>query len=116
MPLQKETSQLVCNPLFKEVFSFYSSFDLLQIIDPQGLYEQAHDRPLFSERQFPNEHIIQVKIKLNGRALLHVDFILVHFLQHLPIIINKMRTWQHTIKDQPELILQSKILSIYTKT
>jgi hypothetical protein len=91
-PVQEATAELIKNPVFKEAFVLYSSLDLMQIIDPQGLYSHDDTRPLLSKRYFPTqENITQVKIKMNGHALLHSDFIRLKFVAALPQIIDKMR-------------------------
>jgi hypothetical protein len=91
-PVQEATAELIKDKIFKEVFVIYSAFDLLQIIDPQGLYSYNNTCPLLSKRHFPiQDNIIQTKIKINGRALLHCDFIRLKFIAILPQIIDKMR-------------------------
>lgn len=111
-PVQEATANLIKSPLFKEVFVLYSALDLLQIIDPQGLYSHDDECPLFSKRLFPTqENITQVKMKLNGRALFHSDFIRVKFVSILPQIIDKMREFH---EKYAALKQQEQILSIYT--
>ena len=116
-PVQEETAPLIKNSMFKEVFVLYSSFDLLQIIDPQGLYAHNDDRPLFSERRFPIQgNITQVKMKLNGCALIHSDFIRLQFVAMLPQIIDKMREFHQRLAFDNRLTDEQaqQILSIYT--
>jgi len=116
-PVQEETAQLIKDSIFKEVFVLYSSFDLLQIIDPQGLYSHNDDRPLLSQRRFPvQDNITQVKMKLNGCALLHSDFIRVKFVSMLPQIIDKMREFHKKLACDGRLTSEQaeQILSIYT--
>jgi hypothetical protein len=113
-PVQKETAHLIKNPFFKDVFALYSSLDIIQIIDPQGLYDHNDKRPLFSERIFPDaENVMQVKIKLNGRALFHSDFISLKFISLLPQIIDNIRLYHDQLcAKSPQTI---SILSITTK-
>ena len=116
-PVQEETAPFIKDPMFKEIFVLYSSFDLLQIIDPQGLYSHNDNRPLFSERRFPTQdNVTQVKMKLNGRALLHTDFIRVRFVAMLPQIIDKMREFHERVAEDPRITSEQaqQILSIYT--
>jgi PGAP1-like protein. len=116
-PVQESTAELIKNPKFKEVFVLYSSFDLMQIIDPQGLYSHDDDRPLLSQRRFPMQsNITQVKMKLNGCALLHSDFIRVRFVAMLPEIIDKMREFHKQCACGTCLANEQtqQILSIYT--
>lgn len=114
-PVQKETASLIQSPIFKEIFSLYSSIDVLQVIDPQGLYGSTSNGQLFSGRQFDNQdRLIQAKIALNGRPLLHIDFILTHFLEQLSAIIEKLKTLRasiYTEYDQPIRLT----LSVYTR-
>ncbi len=37
-PVQKETAQNVTHRFFKKVYSIHSHYDLIQVIDPQGIY------------------------------------------------------------------------------
>lgn len=116
-PVQEDTASLIKDPIFKEVFVLYSSCDLLQVIDPQGLYSHQDDRPLLSQRRFPlQNNITQVKIKLNGRALLHADFIRLQFISVLPQIIAKMRDFHDQLACQGHLTNEQaeQILSVYT--
>lgn len=114
-PVQKETVDFILSPMFKEVFVLYSSTDLLQVIDPQGLYNWSNDRPIFSEREFPAEHIMQVKIRLNGRSLLHIDFYMEYFFELLPAIMEKIRSWHEDIKKQSNKMYSAKVLSVNTR-
>lgn len=118
-PVQEETAPLIKDSMFKEVFVLYSSFDLLQIIDPQGLYSCNDNCPLFSQRRFPiQDNIVQVKMKLNGCALFHSDFIRVRFVAMLPQIIDKMREFHERICCNKNATKEEaqQILSIYTQT
>jgi hypothetical protein len=115
-PVQEATANLIKDPIFKEVFVLYSSLDVMQIIDPQGLYTHDDDRPLLSQRRFPvQDNIAQVKLKLNGHALFHSDFIHLKFMAMLPHIIDKMRDFQKVCLNE-QTIAQEKtqqILSVY---
>ncbi|MBA2307671.1 hypothetical protein H0W26_06095, partial [Candidatus Dependentiae bacterium] len=57
-PVQSATAHHIKCPLFKKVYSFYSSADLGQIADPQGLYDHTRKASvdkiysLFSQRTF----------------------------------------------------------------
>jgi pimeloyl-ACP methyl ester carboxylesterase len=93
-PVQQFNAHCIASPIFKRVFSLYSSEDLLQILDPQGWYDEAKKIPnkkvpLFSERTFaPTPNLIQARILLHGRSPSHMDFILKPFIQKLPAIIH----------------------------
>lgn len=97
-PVQYETKKYAPTPLFEKIYSLYSHLDSLQIIDPQGL--QTHNgSPLFSERRFENhDKICQCAIKMNGRYLMHVEFIKGKFICNLPFILNALDIWQREIK------------------
>lgn len=93
-PVQLATAHLVRSPVFKQVFSFYSSADLGQIIDPQGMYEETKkvskdiSPPLFSRRTFdPAPNLVQARILFNKQSPGHVSFITPRFLHRLPSII-----------------------------
>lgn len=115
-PVQQNTEHFVADHMFKEVFVLYASLDLLQVIDPQGLYKENQNWPLFSQRRFPpQKNVIQVKIKLNGRALFHSDFIRLQFINLLPAIIDKLRLWhEKAMHEEIDAETKHKMLSIYT--
>lgn len=92
-PVQAETQQCAHASLFKKIYSLYSHLDSLQVIDPQGL--QTKGSPLFSERRFKNDDkICQCAIKMNGRYLMHVEFIKGKFLCKLPFVLTALDAWQ----------------------
>ncbi len=97
-PVQAETMHLVSDPLFKKIYSFYSESDLIQIIDPQGLYHNkmtAHG--LFSSRLFPQySHVCQIKSRLGNRGLAHIDFLLMRFISNMPAIMKELAQRQKT--------------------
>lgn len=116
-PVQEATAGLIRDPMFKEVFVLYSSLDLTQIIDPQGLYTHDDNRPMWSQRRFPKQdNIIQVKLKLNGHALFHADFIRLKFMSMLPLIVDKMREFQKICLNKSDMNSKKvqQILSVYT--
>ena len=86
-PVQKSTSHLVASPLFKKVISLYSTGDLLQVADPQGL-QSKNKESLFSKRLFDESpNLIQARILIDRRSPSHIDFILTRFLKKLSAII-----------------------------
>jgi len=84
-PVQTQTESLTQHPLFKRIYSFHSTGDLIQILDLQGLHpwrEIAHSlknislkglkeawklstqTPFFSQRLFaPQPHLINIKTR-----------------------------------------------------
>lgn len=93
VPVQVQTMNYICSPIFKKIYSLYSILDILQVIDPQGL--QQDEAPLFSKRAFAcQEKIEQVAIKMNDRSIMHMEFIKPNFLSALPSIINEINEWR----------------------
>ena len=74
---------LINDPLFKKIYSLYSTMDMVQILDPQKI-KTPGKAPLFSQRKFPScPQLIQVRLKCEGRGLLHIDFVLNKFTRCL---------------------------------
>jgi len=100
----KKTIDLIKDNLFKQIYSLYSKADLFQVIDPQGVYAiksalqgkkkstNKQRTPFFSGRRFPDQdNLKQAKVRMNGHAIFHLDFILTKFLHHLPDILVELR-------------------------
>ncbi|TET06875.1 hypothetical protein E3J79_00760 [Candidatus Dependentiae bacterium] len=88
-PVQERTKKFVEDPLFKRVYSLFSRGEFLQIADPQGIYKENKNYPLFSKRLFPDhQKLSQAEIKIYGRSILHSEFIFGHFVNKLPAILN----------------------------
>lgn len=99
-PVQHETKYLIHDPMFKKIISLFSTLDIVQVMDPQGIYPKtwhaydlaehhlAHQkRPIFSERIFPiSKTITQARLVKNHRGLFHIEFMLPNFLKKLPTI------------------------------
>jgi hypothetical protein len=92
-PVQQVTAPYVSSPVFKRIYSFYSTGDLFQIADPQAVYldsrtfkRQRNVRvPIFSERTFPpTPNLIQVRIVHDKKSPGHLNFLLGRFLNKLP--------------------------------
>ncbi len=95
VPVQKMTSKFVEDSLFNKIYSFSSSLDLLQVGDPQALYSASKidDKkcPFFSKRFFkPTKNLRQVKVKINNRAIFHVEFVMERFIKFIPDLIKQM--------------------------
>jgi len=91
-PVQEANAHLVTSPMFKKVFSLYSSADLLQILDPQGLYSETrqfkNSTKFFSEKLFkPAPNLVQAEIVIMDKGPSHMDFLTEKFIKHLPDII-----------------------------
>lgn len=87
------TQDCVKSNIFKNIVSFYSNGDHVQVLDPQKLYKEskAHakekkiDIPFFSQRLFPKiKNLIQVRILDRNKNITHLQFILESFLKSLP--------------------------------
>lgn len=96
-PVQQQTSGYTQDPMFKKIYSLFSTLDSIQILDPQGLYRATFGRfrqPILSERTFEHApHILQAKLKINGHGVLHVGFLMTSFLRLLPHILKKLDTY-----------------------
>jgi len=99
-PVQKRTCDLIADDMFTKVYSLYSTIDMIQVLDPQGIQKiwsrkekRKPGTPLFSKRTFPCKHkkLRQIKVVLNGKAIRHIDFILSKFLRQLPKMLNDLR-------------------------
>ncbi len=114
-PVQKKTKDFIKDDMFQQVYVYYSSFDLTQVIDPQGLYNTGVAGAFFSKRRFPRDKkITQLKIKINGHAIMHAQFISAKFLYHLPTILKEIKLWQ---KQEPalmnNLVNHTRLVSLY---
>jgi len=132
-PVQKRTMHLLKDPIFTQIYSFYSKQDVIQVLDPQGVYEikevwngtkkRRSKTPFFSQRRFPaQDNLEQVQVKLTGWRIIHphLQFILEKFIRSLPKILNDLRNgkadmlaqkFQNRIKvvefkDNPELPIE----------
>lgn len=103
-PVQAKTAGYSNHELFDKVYSIHSHHDLFQVLDPQGIHEfldylktfglectltnLRKMGPLFSERHFPkNSKARELNVKYSHRELLHIEFLLPHFIESLPHLI-----------------------------
>lgn len=98
-PVQVKTKSLIQHAMFKKIYSLYSIVDMIQVADPQGLYAHEHNNngssPLFSQRRFPDQsNLVQHEIRLSKRPIMHVEFMLGHFLKKLPSILASLEKAQ----------------------
>jgi hypothetical protein len=112
-PVQHQTENLVSSPLFGKIYSFYSTFDTSQVMDPQGLYKttRAHaNKKLFSQRRFPdNATLIQTKCRINNHGVPHIGFISDKFIKRLPALINYLDQWE---EEQPHTAHEVRQLNL----
>lgn len=114
-PVQKHTLDLIADPLFNKVYSLYSTMDMIQVLDPQGLKSPGKG-PLFSQRVFPaHTKLIQVRIKCDGRGLLHIDFILKKFTCFLGSLLDEIDSWWQEGKYHPQWDSSAKMIHVDTK-
>lgn len=114
-PVQDYTECLITDPMFKNIYSFYSSKDFVQIIDPQGSYPSQRNiaKTYFSRRRFvPTQNLTQVKIKINRRPISHIEFMLNRFIRMIPCAVEEVKMWKQNpcVSAETELIL-----SLYTR-
>lgn len=96
-PVQSHTCYLTSHPTFEKVYSLYSRFDSLQVIDPQQAYywlnvdlgaSTSKPNNFFSQRLFPaHDKLHQVELKYNYFGPSHLDFIMNPFVERLPNIL-----------------------------
>lgn len=115
-PVQNKNKHLITHPMFKNIYAFYSTLDILQVLDPQGMYKHNNKAtPLFSKRQFLHqENLSQLKIKIDRRAITHSEFAQTHFLSMLPDILDAVSQWHKTIIYREDPNKMSKLLCVYT--
>lgn len=114
-PVQDKTRHLVKQSCFKKVYAFYSASDIFQVIDPQGWYKKGKASKLFSDRTFDHcDTLRQARIKMNGREIMHVDFLLTKFLEQLPRLCHTLDEYYKTIA--PSQIHYNKQLDIRCKS
>lgn len=98
-PIQQATIEYAQSPIFKTIYSLCSNYDVIQVVDPQGLYRHtAQKTPLFSQRRFPASypHIFQADVSSYG--IPHVGFLSERFIHDLPKILTGLGGTQ---KGQP---------------
>jgi hypothetical protein len=91
-PVQKATEVYIHSDVFKKIYSFYSHSDLIQILDPQGLYKENRDIKnisVFSAHLFSShDKLVQIRVKKGTRGIFHIEFVLADFIKKLPKILN----------------------------
>ncbi len=98
-PIQEVTKPLATDKYFKEVYTFYSSADSLQVADPQALYwesygwtEPSTKVPFFSERTFPPApHAIQTRVLQDWQSPNHLQLMLTRFIRKLPVLLKLVK-------------------------
>jgi len=87
-PVILSTKNLVLDPFIKQVYSLYSNWDWVQVMDPQGMSKGG-----FSGRTFPlSPKLKQASVQKSGRGLYHMEFKDQDFIKLIPSIISLMGT------------------------
>lgn len=94
-PVQEVTKPYAHSPIFKRVYTFYSTADVMQVGDPQALYWESYaytkpctNIPLLSKRTFdPAPHIAQTRILLDWQSPGHLVFLLKRFIKKIPALL-----------------------------
>jgi hypothetical protein len=75
-PVQHANKSLVNSSHFSKVYSFYSTKDWLQRMDPQGLRNSKIDiKHIWSDRMFDrSDRCIQVEFTVNGKPISHTYY------------------------------------------
>ena len=98
-PVQEVTKPYVKSPIFKEVYTFYSTADIMQVGDAQGLYWESYactppdvHIPLLSKRIFdPAPNMIQTRILLDWQSPGHLHFMIGRFISKLPQLLTLVK-------------------------
>lgn len=113
VPVQQETANFIKNPLFNSIYSLHSHWDLLQVADPQGwpslrttmkgvfkmltldafknMMHSFEETELFSKRHFQHyQRLVQAHVHYDHRNLLHIEFLMLPFLEQLGTILNDL--------------------------
>lgn len=118
-PVQEYSKNLVTAACFKKIYSLYSLMDSIQIADPQGLYRQTKQlnntkKPFFSQRVFPyHQHLLQASIYNGYRGIMHIEYLMFHFVRTLPALLTELDRCADTITEQNYASVR---LNIKTKT
>lgn len=115
-PVQKQTSKLTKNSLFKSIYSLYSRFDTFQVIDMQGFQKDENGKwfrsPLMSKRTFKHQsNLIQAQLSWKRRGVMHIEFIMETFLQHLPDVLHELQLPNNDILKRRIEKLRMKIVT-----
>lgn len=112
-PVQHETKQLVSDPLFEKIYSFYSASDWIQAGDPQGLYLNETNKSRhweFSDRLFPaHPKLSQVHLKIDGDGIWHLGYLRPYFIKTLPRLLQEIDAWQSVV---PNKVNQERVMNV----
>lgn len=99
-PVQEVTKPYAHSPVFKEIYTFYSSADLMQIGDAQALYWESYACtppqtriPFLSARTFdPAPNIFQTRVLLDWQSPGHLLFMLGRFIKRIPELMKLVKS------------------------
>lgn len=92
-PIQEVTVNFAQASTFKKVISLYSQTDMIQILDPQGLYQETKEvvkekSSILSKRKLPKfDNTAQVRVLFNKGNPSHIDFTWAPFMKKLPDLL-----------------------------
>jgi hypothetical protein len=113
IPVQKETKEIIHNPFFERIYSFYSHNDWIQAGDPQGFYINNSNNERhweFSERTFcGDKKLSQAHLKINGEGIWHLGYIREYFVSILPRLVQELDLWED---QSPSSLGQERVLSV----
>ncbi len=95
-PIQEATQDYAHKNAFKKIYHLFGSKDLIQILDPQGLYSASEmgcsPSKFFSQRVFaaPGDHIVEVEIKCGKRSVGHTSFTFPRFFKKIPYLLERI--------------------------
>jgi len=100
-PVQEATCKQVNSPIFRRVYSLYSTADVAQIVAPQGWFMSSHAcNQFFSERTFPAcPKLLQARVLLRGQSPGHQDFIQPRFIKQVSKIISVLDEAADSLKE-----------------
>lgn len=112
-PVQEETEPYIAHACFKKIYAFYSQKDLIQVLDPQSLYKDSKSHKPYSNRAFGHhEKLYQAAVKIKGSSPMHIDFIRLKIIRHLPILCTELNNFYNTLEqDQKALPKTLNIIS-----
>lgn len=120
VPIQQATAKYTRSPVFKKIYSLYSPTDLIQVLDPQGLYITQKTESLFSARTLDQDHarhVIQVSLSINAHDPGHMTFISADFMKLLPRILHTLDYLAHHVQrvgKRPHFLLSIATRPKYT--
>lgn len=98
-PVQEVTKKYIHSPIFKEIYTFYSTADMFQVGDMQGIYWESYAYtppgtkiPFFSKRTYePGPNIKQVRILNDWQSPGHLYFMLKQFIRNIPALLDLVK-------------------------